>query len=82
MREGWLIDRDGFWICRFHRDEKSWVRDQKVFVDQGKQLPDSQPPLLKTRRHLRREEAEVMWKQLVRMGCKRTEPLCGRYADV
>ena len=80
--EGWLLDPTTDCVYRFHRDEKSWVRDQKVFVDQGKQLPDSQPPLLKTRRHLRREEAEVMWKQLVRMGCKRTEPLWGQYADV
>ena len=35
MREGWLIDREGFWICRFHRDEKAWTRDPRVFVDHG-----------------------------------------------
>ena len=69
-------------IYRFNRDEKSWVRDQKVFVDQGKQLPDPQPPLLKTHRHLPREEAEVMWKQFIRMGCTRTKPLWGAQADI
>ena len=31
MREGWLIDRDDFWIWRFWRDESAWVRDPKVF---------------------------------------------------
>ena len=39
MREGWLIDRDGFWICRFHRDEKAWIRDPRVFIDHGREMP-------------------------------------------
>ena len=31
MGEGWLIDREGLWVCRFHRDEKAWLRDPRVF---------------------------------------------------
>ena len=46
MREGWLIDRDDYWIWRFHREEKAWVRDPKVFIDRGRQMPDG-PPLLR-----------------------------------
>ena len=26
---------------RFHRDDKSWLRDPKVFVDMGRPMPDS-----------------------------------------
>ena len=50
MREGWLIDGDGYWIWRFYRDEKAWVLGPKVFIDRGRQTPDG-PPLLKERRY-------------------------------
>ena len=50
---------------RFHRDEKSWTRDPKVFVDTGLPIP-GEPPLLKTRVHLRRDAAEQLWKELHR----------------
>ena len=43
MAEGWLIDRDRHWACRFHRDEGSWVREPMVFVDLGRGMPDGQP---------------------------------------
>ena len=42
MREGWLIDRDGFWICRFHCDEKAWISDPRVFVDHGREMPNAE----------------------------------------
>ena len=46
MREGWLIDANDHWIWRFHRDNSAWVRDPKVFIDRGRQMPEG-PPLLK-----------------------------------
>ena len=58
MRDGWLIDREGFWICRFHRDEKAWIRDPRVFVDHGREMPSGQPALLKRREYLRRDASE------------------------
>ena len=64
MAEGWLLDCDQRWAYRFHRDEKSWLRDPKVFVDMGRPMPDGSPALLKTRQHLRREDAEKFWKNL------------------
>ena len=47
MGEGWLIGRDGYWIWRFHLDDKAWIRDPKVCVDRGRQVPDA-PPCLKS----------------------------------
>lgn len=82
MAEGWLLDCDQRWAYRFHRDEKSWLRDPKVFVDMGRPMPDGSPALLRTRQHLRREDAEKFWKNLVHMGWQRTEPLWGASADV
>ena len=69
MREGWLIDRDDFWIWRFWRDETAWVRDPKVFLDRGRKMPEG-PPLLKERRYLRKDAAEQLWHSLQTQGWK------------
>ena len=74
MREGWLIDGDDRWIWRFWRDESAWVRDPKVFLDRGRQMPDG-PPLLKERRYLRKDAAEQLWKSLQTQGWKRRDRL-------
>jgi len=77
MADGWLSDPETTWTYRFHRDDKAWVRDPKVFVDMGRPMPDGSPALLKTRRHLRREQAEGMWKDLVRQGWKQVPAAWG-----
>ena len=61
--EGFIQDPATKETKRFHRDEKSWTRDPKVFVDTGLPIP-GEPPLLKTRVHLRRDAAEQLWKEL------------------
>ena len=81
MEESWLIDRDDCWIWRFHRDDKAWVRDPKVFMDCGMPMPNGEPPLLKERRHVPKEDAETIWRNLKSMGWKRTEPLWGASAE-
>ena len=80
MREGWLIDSDNRWVWRFHRDETSWLRDPKVFIDRGRAMPDG-PPLLKERRYLRRSDAEEMWQSLLGHGGKKTSPVWGASVD-
>ena len=72
MREGWLVDPGTNWVWRFHRDDKAWVRDPKVFMDRGMAMPDGEPPLLKERRHVPQEDAETIWRNLKSMGWKRT----------
>ena len=59
MKEGWLIDANDYWVWRFHRDNSSWVRDPKVFIHRGRQMPEG-PLLLKKRRYLRKDAAEQM----------------------
>ena len=53
MGDGWLKNPSDGWTYRFHRDDKSWLRDPKVFVDMGREMPDGSPALLKTRQHVR-----------------------------
>ena len=43
MAEGWLTDRERYWVVRFHRDERSWQRDPRVFVDYGREMPVGEP---------------------------------------
>ena len=81
MGDGWLMNPEDRWIYRFHRDDKAWVRDHKVFVDKGRAMPDGSPALLKTRNHLRRGKAEVMWKELVRMGWEKVPAVWGVDAE-
>ena len=63
MGEGWLTDRDGYWTVRFHRDDKSWLKDRKLVVDYGREMPDA-PALLKSRGYLKEEDANALWKAL------------------
>ena len=81
MGDGWLSDPKTTWTYRFHRDEKAWVRDPHVFVDKGKGMPDGSPALLKTRQHLHRDQAEGMWKDLVRRGWKQVPAVWGPDAE-
>ena len=63
--EGWLINPETQWAYRFHRDEKSWIRDPMVFVDMGMEMPGDEPPLLKTRQRINKEAAKEKWVSLV-----------------
>ena len=49
---------------RFHWDEKSWIKDPKVFVETGLFIP-GEAFLLKKRVHLPRETSESLWNQLL-----------------
>ena len=75
MREGWLVDPGTNWVWRFHRDDKAWVRDPKVFMDREMAMPNGVPPLLKERGHAPQENAETIWRNLKSMRCNRTEAL-------
>ena len=81
MADGWLRDGDGYWAARFHRDHSSWVRDRKLFVDFGRPMPGGEPALLKSRRHLREEDARELWKSLVSSGWKASDPLWGQESE-
>ena len=67
---------------RFRRDEKSWVRqDPYVFVDHGRKMPNGDPALRKSRRHLRLEDATTLWKQLRSYGWQQADPVLAPDAE-
>jgi hypothetical protein len=63
---------------RFHRDEKSWTRDPKVFVDTGEPVPE-EPALLKTRVHLRKDTTESYGRSYNVVGWEHRSPLLGSF---
>ncbi len=67
--KGWVIDRDDYWIWRFHQNRTSRNKEG-VFIDRGDGMP-SGPPLLKEGRHLTDRAAEQMWLSLQTQGWKR-----------
>lgn len=79
--EGWLTDGEGYWTLRFHRDEKSWLQDPRIFIDRGRGMSDGSPALLKSRRYVRRKEAEALWKSLRKKGWKPASPVWGVNAE-
>ena len=81
MPEGWVVDPGTNWVLRFHRDDKAWVRDPKVFLERGMAVPNEESPLLKERRHVPQEDADTIWRNLKSMGWKRTDPLWGASAE-
>ena len=66
---------------RCRRDDKSCVKDPKVFVDMGSGMLDGSPVLLNAYQHLRRELAEGMWKDLVRKGLEKVPAVWGLEAE-
>ena len=75
--EGCLCDQDGLWHKRFHKDECSWGRYPRMFIDSGRPMPNGEPALLKSRRHLSRDQAAQLWKELRRQGWKQVAPVWG-----
>jgi len=51
------------------------------FVDSGRSLTGA-PPLLKTRRHMRRDAAQKLWRKLKEQGWRQVQPQWGADMDV
>jgi len=77
--EGWLTIANKCQSVRFHSDPKQSgsAKDVLVIVDHVKEMPAGVPPLLKTRRNMRYEDAVALWKELQRCGWTATEPAWG-----
>ena len=75
-KQAWIQDPRTANTMRFHFDPKSWSAHQMYFVDLGRPLPGA-PPLLKTRSHMRRNEARELSLRLKAQGWKQVAPQCG-----
>ena len=73
--KGWLTIASKRQSVSFHSDPKQSgsTKDVLVIVDHIKEMPAGEPPLLKTRRNMRYEDAVALWKELQRCGWTITE---------
>ena len=76
--DGWLTSEKEGWTLRFHLDEKSWLRDPWMFIDKGREIGIGDPPLLKSRQHVRKVEARKLRRFLVQQGWVKTTPAWGQ----
>ncbi len=79
-KQGWIQDPNTANTARFHWDPKSWSADPMYFVDSGRPLTGA-PPLLKTRRHLRQQDARKLWLALRERGWQPVSPQWGADVD-
>ena len=79
-RQVWIQDPKTVSAARFHWDPKSWSQDPWYFVDSGRPLTGA-PPLLKTRRHMRRAAAWKLWRKLQVQGWRQVRPQWGDGVD-
>ncbi len=80
-KNAWLQDPKTKNTKRFHRDEKSWDRYPKVFIDSGRPLMN-QHALLKSRIHVDLVDAKKEWRRLQRGGWRRVDPQWRADVDV
>ena len=73
--EGWLTNASKCQKVSFLSDLNSSGSADDVFVivDHIKDMPEGHPPLLKTRRNMRYEDAVALWKELQRCGWTTSE---------
>ena len=79
MQQAWIQGPKTANTMRFHFDPKSWSAHPMYFVDSSRPLPGT-PSLIKTRSHMRRNEARKLLIRLKAQGWKQVAPQWG--ADV
>ena len=80
-KQAWIQDPKTANTMRFHQDPKSWSAHSMYFVDSGRPLT-GEPPLLKARSHMRRDDARKLWRELQGQGWKQVDPQWGADVDV
>ena len=80
-KQAWIQDPKTTNTMRFHFDPKSWSAHPMYLVNSGRPLPGA-PPLLKTRSHMRRNDARELWLRLKAQGWKQVDPQWGAGVDV
>ncbi len=73
----WLIDSNSVGVIRFYK-EKENKEDliKSMFIEEGIVMGShgENPPLMKTRREMKIEDARLFWKNLINKGWQKTNP--------
>ena len=73
----WLIDSNSVGVIRFYQNNKN--KDdliEHMFIEEGIVMGShgENPPLMKTRREMKIEDARLYWKNLINEGWQKTNP--------
>ena len=77
MRKGndfWLIDSNFVGVIRFYENKDVLIG--YMFIEEGivMGIHGENPPLMKTRREMKIEDARLFWKKLINEGWQKTNP--------
>ena len=80
MKQGndfWLIDSNSVGVIRFYKKKEN-KEDliEFMFIEEGIVMGShgENPPLMKTRREMKIEDARLFWKNLINEGWQKTNP--------
>ena len=73
----WLIDSNSVGVIRFYKKKEN-KEDliEYIFIEEGIVMGSlgENPPLLKTRKEMKIEDARLFWKNLINEGWQKTNP--------
>ena len=73
----WLIDSNFVGVIRFYKKNKYKKGSiEYMFIEEGIVMGShgENPPLMKTRREMKIEDARLFWKNLINEGWRKTNP--------
>ena len=73
----WLIDSNSVGVIRFYKkNENKEDLIEFMFIEEGIVMGShgENPPLMKTRREMKIEDARLFWKNLINEGWQKTNP--------
>ena len=73
----WLIDSNSVGVMRFYKkNENKEDLIKSMFIEEGIVMGShgENPPLMKTRREMKIEDARLFWKNLINEGWQKTNP--------
>ena len=73
----WLIDSNSVGVIRFYKkNENKKDLIKFMFIEEGIVMGShgENPPLMKTRREMKIEDARLFWKNLINEGWQKTNP--------
>ena len=73
----WLIDSNSVGVIRFYKkNENKEDLIKSMFIEEGIVMGShgENPPLMKTRKEMKIEDARLFWKNLINEGWQKTNP--------
>ena len=73
----WLIDSNSVGVIRFYKkNENKEDLIEYMFIEEGIVMGShgENPPLMKTRKEMKIEDARLYWKNLINQGWQKTNP--------